>query len=312
MAPEKVTQLADTVAKAMPDGRRLECHMTSTIWNHWAKDGALNPAKEAPILKQKFTFRAFGPMRAVLIDPKTSYAHVEANGFHYSVATGERSAFVDRGSSDRAGLGLSLALQLDQYSPLNSSKPIAETLRTSTPISLVSNGSVMTYRFIAAANEKLAKQALEKDPLAKAWQQEILVDTSDPPRVLGWSAEVPSTPPWTDRWVVETWQTLDGKPFPQRVRREVAPLSAEMTQVFPGDMQIQIVEITDLASIPADVATPHPVAEGTRVVDSKLGFEFVAGSTDIVLKGRSLRLKEPLWEHPGDKLDELVRGGTVR
>ncbi|MFO0829303.1 MAG: hypothetical protein U0572_14290 [Phycisphaerales bacterium] len=316
VAPEAVAQVADAAAKALPASRRLECHVSTKIWNRGPKDPPVNFAKDTLAFpRRSFTFRMFGPGRTVLIDPGYAYAHVEAGGFHYGVATGEGSAMVDRGSHDPTNIGLPLALQIDHFAPFGSEDSADAALRSSIPISLSENGTTRTYRFIARGEEKLAQKCLEGDSKSRAWQREIVVDVGDPPRVLGYSLELPARAPGkptrTDRWTVEAWQMLDGKPIPSRVRREVALPDMPDEKLSDG-IQIQITEITDLAAIPADVPTPRPVAEGTRVSDARLKFDFVVGSPDITYQGRALRLKEPLWVHPGDKLDELLKSAVER
>jgi hypothetical protein len=56
--------------------------------------------------------------------------------------------------------------------------------------------------------------------------------------------------------------------------------------------------------------TPMPL--GTSVWDDRLNMSFKIGTPRLYLEGVLYELKEPLLEHPGDRLSELVRTAVNR
>lgn len=313
VAPEKVAALADAVAKALPADRRVECRVDFAEWIHENGVPAPDLAKDPPVVQSSFLLRVFGPRRATLVEDSMFFAHVHADGYQYDYAMRERSAFVDktpRAMTDSRELGIGLGLQADLFQPLGGMEPAGTVIRTSIPISLDVDGSRWTYVYeIPFEIEFSARNGFDKKPGVTPFRRTVVVDVADPPRVLETSLELPpvgdSTRRRINRIVAEEWLQVDGRAIGRVLRREVTlPPSPR----FPrGGVNIKRTVFSKVATIPADVPAPPPVADGTVVQDRKLDLEFTVGSRDIVYQKRELRLKEPLKAHPGDRLEELLK-----
>ncbi len=303
--PAQVERLASAVQRALAE-ERLEGEVRESSWLSVPDAAPLDPAKDPPTHVLPAYVRLLGPTYAVVAAERCSTVTVYLDGDTYSTNPYGRSGVVTPRTETALFGGLALLLQADLFRPLELPAPLAATLRESKPISLEVEGTVATYRFVVAAEERqLAEIAATRGtPLAPAWPREVVVDWGEPPRVLAWATTIPAGqgPPRVDRWSVVSWSALDDRPLPRRVERSVTEGGEDLRYAAA-------LELLDAASVPADPAPPPPIPAGFRIED-RAGFAFITGSPEFTYKGERFRAPAPLWKHPGDGLAELLQSAV--
>lgn len=314
-----VERMAVAAEKALPKGRRLRARV-ETEW-YKAADGAQHvDAKQAPYLAESHLLSMWGTRetceRFVSLHADRSYAKTFAGGYVYNIVLNENDCFVQQSELyDVDNFGLALVAQVDVPGVVGGKGSVAEVIRKGTPLALEESGTRISYRLVPpGAQEAFDKYADEnKRPRFKAWPYGAVIDTSDPPRLVEVWMELPVTkssqgkdvPPRIDRWTVVEWQTIGNDTIARLIRRTT-------TNPENGSEIVELVKVVDAEAIDPKVPAPPVLADGFKVEDQKLKLSFVVGSRDITYQGRSLRLKEPLREHPGARLEELIATAEAR
>lgn len=318
-----VDRAANAAERALPKGRRIRLEATSE-W-HRAPDGAehIDP-KIPPYVSDQHLLSMWGDRdrceRLLFLNAQNSYIRVFADGFLYQVALSENDGTVDeKPIHDADNIGLGLLLQIDVPAMLGGSTSVADTIRHSTVLAAEETESRVSLRYVpAGAQEQMDRIADErKIPRMKAWVYGVTLDTAEPARLVETWMEIPGSQrikpdgtkeeikPRIDRWAVTDWQTVGEGTIAGVVRRT-------LSDPRDGREIVQLIKLAEAEAIPSDVPPPPVLPEGTRIEDAKRNFHFTIGSREIKYQGRSLKLKEPLSQHPGARLDELIASAEAR
>lgn len=315
--PNDIERVAVAVERVLAEPRRLEGVVRRRIY-FGAPGGReappIRPDRDAANMDDRAAVRVLGPAHATVLQGERAFVDVLFKGVGYGVNLSERDCVAERGSgaSDRSGFGFSLLTQSSLFGMLDTPEPLPAAIRESLPLSLEFEGTVATYRFRVASEQRtLDARATQGGPAGEAWARSITVDLADPPRILGWSTDVPrrglDQPFEPDRWQVEEWQELDGRSLPKRIRRD--------TRVPREDgslaQYLQITEFERILPLPKDCDPQRPLPAGIRVEGD--GIRFVVGSAEVIRGGEPFRLAEPLWFLPSrEDLDSLMRDARPR
>lgn len=301
----EIEQLAAVLERGLPRGRALEAQVRMRLWSQKEGEAAPVVEKDPPGIEEYFFVRLWGEDYAAMSQRLQGGLQVYFEGNTYSLNLLERECYTQRGAPTNAYFPLSIVFQVDNFQPLEQPRSLPEILRASRPISLNKAGTVVTYRFTLADEERmLDEQAAKGNPRGKAWPREVVVDLADPPRLVGWSLDMPwkgaDHPSVPMGWTVESWQEVEGTLLPRRLARRCDVSRTETPQAYT-----MLVDVERLAPLNAAERPKHPLPVGYPVESGDL--RFVVGSPDVVHKGVALRLKEPLWVAPSDeRLAELL------
>jgi hypothetical protein len=318
-----VERAAAAAERALPKARRVRMDVTSE-W-HRAPDGAdhVDP-KIPPYASDQNLVAMWGDRNRcdhlLLADGVGSYVRVFSDGLLYQVAVTENDGTVDSHAVfDATNICLHLIAQIDVPSAIGGQTSMADVIRRGTALNAEAVGSRISVLVVPPGAQQALDRMTEehKIPRRTAWPYGVTVDTADPPRLVETWMEIPAAQvdnadgtkreiaARVDRMTVTDWQTVGHETIASVVRRVTAD---------PGDGReiVQVVKVVEVEAILADIQPPPILAEGTRIDDRKREFHFTIGSREITFEGRSLKLKEPLYRHPGAKLDELLAEAEAR
>ncbi|MCA9285444.1 MAG: hypothetical protein KDA22_09530 [Phycisphaerales bacterium] len=234
--------------------------------------------------------------------PTGDVVHMAGPRWSWTVNPLIREATVRRAPSDPHDLVSELFQQREGFDGWAAMPTLAEQVAASRPRSWSADGSIVTYVYVAPREDQVTGTSLE---------HEIVVDTAAPARILSQTLRVPhrdGEPGWRQivTVAVESWEELSGRPLPRVVVRRAG--TGELVSVDRFERRsARIPEAAELATWRFE----GPVEPGWRLRDTRIGLEWTVGSREILFRGRRLRLREPLYDHPADRLAGLVAAAEI-
>lgn len=190
-------------------------------------------------------------------------------------------------------------------------RTLADLVRTGTVLNQSVEDGILSYRFA------------QDDPPASRMQYTIRAQIEPSFELLGYTIELSGSPTLEDfqrhvhmrqAYTVLEWQEVGGLRIPRIAQIESfgsarglqsksPPLSSRMFYTRQSFREIAGSDID-----PELFAVPLPI--GTSVYDDRIKLSFEIGGTYLSLDGVVYVVDQPIMEHPGDRLGEMIRQAT--
>lgn len=312
VAVADVERVASAIERALPEARHVRMRFRVRSYPP-SKPGAKPNFNEPGRSEECSVITMRGPAFLSVIQEGRGSATVWLNGYTYRLNGAEGGGTVSKGrAAGLVSVDLGLLLQTAPDLAFGFSGVVGQpalVIRESRPVAFVQNGTLATLTFVPKAVDEAIQRRPATLPPATPFTSELTVDLADPPRLVESRSELPRGPKATRSefmWTrVHEWQTVGAMTLP-RILHSRWPVRTTDDEHWA----VTLVESAE-ALDPSDEIAP-PLPEGMRITDDALGLRFTVGSPDITYGGKSLRLKEPLREHPGDRLETLLREAIER
>lgn len=259
---------------------------------------------------------ADGELRIDALDSGSTWFIGDAYGL--AIETGARRARWLHEPSDPHEDVSRLFHGIEGVSPFGGIRRLAEELDLATVEAVILDGDLLTVRYrIDALDEaqRVSYEASGPAPWPGQARHDIVVDVRAG-RLVGLTRYLPKpddpdcakaigrTGGHAIVMTVERWEEFDGTDLPTRVRRHVWNRRGSSEQIFERT-SVEPLREADRAAVMTTVG------DGWSIVDADLGLEFVIGGTTLRWRGVVWRLAEPIHEHPGDRLAEMIERASV-
>lgn len=312
VAAPDVERVASALERALTDARFVRMRIRVRSYPP-SKPGAIPNFNEPGRGEERSVITMRGPTFLSVVQEGRGSAIIWLNGYTYRLNCAEGDGTVFKGrAAGLTSVDLGLLLQSAPDLAFGFSGVVGQpalVVRESRPVAFVQGGTWATLTFVPKAVDEAIQRRPANLPPATAVTSELTVDLADPPRLVESRSELPRGPKaprsefmWTR---VHEWQTVGAMTLP-RILHSRWPVRTTDDESWA----VTLVESAE-ALDPSDAIAP-PLPEGMRITDEALGLRFTVGSPDITYGGKSLRLKEPLREHPGDRLETLLREAIER
>ena len=191
-------------------------------------------------------------------------------------------------------------------------RTLADLVRTGRPLNQMIEDDVLTYRFA-------------RDDVPSGLTQYVFRCQLQPDfKLLSYATEIFSTLDESgvgeelivsQKYVIDEWREFGGRAIPENAHIEgwgannpnptgPAPFRSRVLFTRTSFSQYDAVEVD-----PTLFTMPMPF--GTKIQDNRLNMSFEIGDAYLYLDGVMYQLDEPLMEHPGEGLGELLRAASA-
>lgn len=312
VAAADVERVARALEGALPEARHVRMRIRVRSYPP-SKPGAMPNFNEPGRSEERSIVTMRGPSFLSVVQEGRISATIWLNGYTYRLNCTEGDGTVSKGrTAGLVSVDLGLLLQTAPDLAFGFSGVVGQptqVVRESRPVAFVQNGTLATLTFVPKAVDEAIQRRPASAPPATPFTSELTVDLADPPRLIESRSELPRGPKATRSefmWIrVHEWQAVGAMSLP-RILHSRGPVRTTDDESW----SVTLVESAEALDPSDEIAAPLP--DGMRITDDALGLRFTVGSPDITYGGKSLRLKEPLREHPGDRLETLLREATER
>lgn len=153
---------------------------------------------------------------------------------------------------------------------------------------------------------------------------ELTVDLTPVFRIVGFAWELPARHPDNNfasfrarlEFAVDSWMESDGMMLPHRAHRDLFLFSDVDLETGPLLAGRRTYERVDARRYVPDESTNElfhmRFDPGGWIYDTRINVAYRIGTNELVLDGTAYRTADLIWEHPGERLGEILASATIQ